>query len=136
MLLSWFFAKYRDHLPPSSIIRYEDMVASGGKVFSAVTPTADRLAEPLESRNANPSYDWKRLRKAGKTAVFLPQVAGDRGWFTGKLLEQLALKAGLPADGWRGAALAVFEAEIFGEPRSPAQGPSGSRYSGRGLSGG
>lgn len=66
VLLSWFFAKYRDHLPASSIIRYEDMVASGGKVLSAVTSTAERLAEPLESRNANPLYDWKKLRKAGR----------------------------------------------------------------------
>ena len=68
-----------------------------------------------------------RLCKEGKTAVFLPQVAGDRGWSTAKLLKQLAIKAGLPEDGWRGAALAVFEAEVFGEPRSPAQGASGSR---------
>jgi len=50
-------------------------------------------------------------------AVFLPQVAADQGWDVDELLRQLAKKAGIPDGDWRGAALSVFEAEVFGETR-------------------
>ena len=35
----------------------------------------------------------------------------------GRLLDRLAGKAGLPADGWKTARLSVFRAEVFGESR-------------------
>jgi AmmeMemoRadiSam system protein A len=56
------------------------------------------------------------LARGAARAVFLPQVATDHGWTVEMLLRQLALKAGLPADGWRDAALSVFEAEVFADP--------------------
>ena len=65
-LLSWFYAKFRDHLPADAIIRYEDVVASGGTALTVVTPTAATLSEAMESRNASGRYNWKRLRKVGK----------------------------------------------------------------------
>ena len=65
-LLSWFYAKFRDHLPADAIIRYEDLVASGGTALTVVTPTAATLSERMESRNASQRYNWKRLRKVGK----------------------------------------------------------------------
>lgn len=46
-------------------------------------------------------------------SLFLPQVAAEQRWGVTELLEHLALKAGLRRDGWRGAELAVFEAEVF-----------------------
>jgi len=56
------------------------------------------------------------LRKAGRSAVFLPQVATEQGWDRETFLSQLARKAGLPADAWReGAGLLTFRAEVFGE---------------------
>jgi MEMO1 family protein len=57
------------------------------------------------------------LRKDDRMAVFLPQVAHEQGWNRDELLENLALKAGLPADGWRTATLATFQAEVFSERR-------------------
>jgi AmmeMemoRadiSam system protein A len=60
-----------------------------------------------------------QLALAGRRALFLPQVAVEQGWDVPTLLEQLALKAGLRASDWTRAALAVFEAESFGE-RDPA----------------
>ena len=65
-LLSWFYAKFRDHLSAGAIIRYEDVVASGGTALTAVTPTAATLSERIESRNTSQRYNWKRLRKVGK----------------------------------------------------------------------
>jgi AmmeMemoRadiSam system protein A len=58
-----------------------------------------------------------QLEKGAQRAVFLPQVAPEQGWSLETLLEQLARKAGLPVDGWHGAKLSVFEAEVFGEPK-------------------
>jgi len=55
------------------------------------------------------------LEKGGASSVFLPQVPVELGWDLPTYLSQLALKAGLPADGWRGAALSVFSAEVIRE---------------------
>jgi AmmeMemoRadiSam system protein B/AmmeMemoRadiSam system protein A len=56
------------------------------------------------------------LHKGPAQAVFLPQVAAEQGWDRDTTLSHLALKAGLPADGWReGASFEVFEAEVFAE---------------------
>ena len=59
--------------------------------------------------------DGVQLVRDARRAVFLPQVAVQQRWDAAQLLEQLARKAGLPADGWRGADLSVFHAEVFDE---------------------
>ena len=59
------------------------------------------------------------LRKQGRSAVFLPQVAPEQGWDLATTLTQLSLKAGLPGDAWQqGATFEVFQAEVFGEPQA------------------
>ena len=56
------------------------------------------------------------LEKGPYSAVFLPQVAPEQGWGVEETLTHLAMKAGLPPDGWKqGAAFSVFSAEVFGE---------------------
>ena len=56
------------------------------------------------------------LNKAGRSAVFLPQVAPEQGWDLSKTLEQLSMKAGLAANDWKqGASFLVFQADVFGE---------------------
>lgn len=56
------------------------------------------------------------LRKGERSAVFLPQVAGEQGWDCDEMLENLCLKAGLPEGCWKqGSQLFVFQAEVFGE---------------------
>lgn len=56
------------------------------------------------------------LAKSGRRAVFLPQVATEQGWTREEMLNQLARKAGLPADAWRqGATFEVFTAQVFEE---------------------
>jgi AmmeMemoRadiSam system protein A len=49
--------------------------------------------------------------------LLLPQVATDRGWSAGRLLEETCAKAGLPRDAWRDRATQVFAftAEVFSE---------------------
>ena len=54
-VLDWFFARFRDCLTPDRVVRYEDVVASGGvALFRRLGMTA--RAEALENRNANALY--------------------------------------------------------------------------------
>jgi hypothetical protein len=56
------------------------------------------------------------LEKAGRHAVFLPQVAPEWGWDLATTLTHLSQKAGLPGDAWKdGARFEVFTADVFGE---------------------
>lgn len=55
------------------------------------------------------------LEKGIHKSVFLPQVAPEQGWDLETTLMYLALKAGLPADGWEDASFKVFEAQVFNE---------------------
>jgi AmmeMemoRadiSam system protein A len=60
--------------------------------------------------------DGMVLRKDGRSAVFLPQVAPEQGWDLETTLQHLSVKAGLPADAWKeGASFEVFQADVFGE---------------------
>jgi AmmeMemoRadiSam system protein A len=57
------------------------------------------------------------LRKGGRQAVFLPEVAAEQGWTREDTLSHLARKAGLPDDGWRqGASFAVFTSTKYSAP--------------------
>jgi len=84
--------------------------------ISALTPLA--LADG--PGGIVPGRDGVSLRKGTHRSVFLPQVATEQGWDTRQLLEHLARKAGLPADGWQGAELRTFQAEVFGEDERKA----------------
>ncbi len=56
------------------------------------------------------------LRKGGRSATFLPQVAPEQGWNRDQTLSFLSRKAGLGMDGWRaGAKFMVYEAIVFSE---------------------
>ena len=58
------------------------------------------------------------LSKAGRSAVFLPQVAPEQGWGIEETLTHLSMKAGLPADAWRsGAEYLVFTAQVIHEKK-------------------
>jgi hypothetical protein len=52
------------------------------------------------------------LEAVGRSSVFLPQVPVEEGWDLDTYLRQLALKAGLPPEGWKGGRLYRFTAEI------------------------
>jgi hypothetical protein len=56
-LLSWYFERFVRELPEAHVIRYEDLVSSGGRALSVVTPSAESLNAPLSNWNVNPAYD-------------------------------------------------------------------------------
>lgn len=51
LLLSWIFDRYK-MLPPDQIIRYEDIVATGGRALASISGAAADLDQNLETRNA------------------------------------------------------------------------------------
>jgi hypothetical protein len=62
--------------------------------------------------------DGVLIRKGGRSAVFLPQVAPEQGWDREELLTHLCRKAGLNDDAWRGPCdLYTFQAEVFAEKK-------------------
>lgn len=50
ILLDYCFHRYRTHLP-GRVLRYEEIIASGGKALALFHPAASCLDEPLQSRN-------------------------------------------------------------------------------------
>jgi len=60
--------------------------------------------------------DGLLLKRSGRSAVFLPQVAPEQGWTRNDMLDNLCRKAGLSSDCWRqGAEFYTFQAIIFSE---------------------
>jgi len=56
------------------------------------------------------------LKRDGRSAIFLPQVATEQGWGRDQMLDQLCMKAGLAAGCWKqGAQFLTYQAEVFSE---------------------
>ena len=71
-VLNWFFARYRAHLDPRHVIRYEELIESGGSVLFRLLGHDDAESVVLESRNDNALYDgvtihalWRALLETG-----------------------------------------------------------------------
>jgi hypothetical protein len=65
-ILEWFFERFARLLPRGSIIRYEDVVASGGRALTPVVAGAAALDQPLQSKNANAVYDGGLMSLLGE----------------------------------------------------------------------
>ena len=48
-ILSWFFQQYRQSLSRERVIRYEDIISSGGTALKIIVPEAIKLYEPLSN---------------------------------------------------------------------------------------
>ncbi len=65
-LLSWFFESYASALPRERVIRYEDVIATGGAALAPIAPSAGGLSVPLGSRNTAAVYDREHMRELGR----------------------------------------------------------------------
>jgi len=65
-LLSWFHERLRCYLPEEVILRYEEIVATGGKALAVIQPAAVSLDQPLQNQNTSPVYDRERILRIGE----------------------------------------------------------------------
>src|SRR5262249_49811432 len=82
---------------------------------------AAQLSYPIRVRTTTPERVLEELEigvhgvalagPGGECVVLLPQVARDAGFGAEELLRAASQKAGLEPEGWRTAALTVFESE-------------------------
>jgi hypothetical protein len=64
-ILSWFYEQYRIFLPDSSILRYETIIASGGKALSVIQSQIQMVQHSLKNKNLNPLYDREMMLLLG-----------------------------------------------------------------------
>ena len=57
IILKWYFTQYRLHLAQESVIRYEEIIATGGKVLAKIDKDAESLGVALLSNNISKAYD-------------------------------------------------------------------------------
>ena len=65
LILHWFFEQFSRHLPRHAVIRYEDLITSGGRALAPLHPAAEAFAFPLSSRNSANDYDLAMLMTVG-----------------------------------------------------------------------
>lgn len=61
ILLDWFFGKYKSTLTHHQILKYEDIIATGGKALAVISDSAIQLNEPLTSKNTNELYNYDNI---------------------------------------------------------------------------
>ncbi len=65
VILRWFYERFTSYLQPSSVIRYEEIVATGGRALAAISPSAAELDRKLDSRNRAAVYDRRTMKALG-----------------------------------------------------------------------
>jgi len=90
-LLNWYFAQYERYLQPNRIIRYEDIIATGGRALTAITPAAETLQENLSSKNNNPAYRQEQKRRLAD--ALLASDGAYWRFYAREAIEQLAADA-------------------------------------------
>jgi AmmeMemoRadiSam system protein B/AmmeMemoRadiSam system protein A len=106
-----------------SVIRNAVAASSQDPRFRPMTPEELKdmqievtILSPLEpvadAKNIVIGSHGVYLEKGGRSSVFLPQVPVEQGWDLPTTLEQLCIKAGLPANAWKDARLYRFSADI------------------------
>ena len=71
VVLNWFFAKFQAHVPPQNVVRYEDLVASGG--LALFRPLGTPGPGPLRWRT-----ERQRSVRQGRNRYAAGSIAGKR----------------------------------------------------------
>jgi AmmeMemoRadiSam system protein B/AmmeMemoRadiSam system protein A len=93
--------------------------------MAEITVEVSVLSEPREVEGPNDVVAGRHgviITSGHRRGLLLPQLAEEYGWDRDTLLAQACVKAGLPADAWRGnVRIEVFEAQVFqAGPGKPA----------------
>jgi len=92
-LLEWFFDSYASALPRERVIRYEDIVATGGAALAPIAQSARGLRLPLQSRNAAGVYDRAHMHQAGR--LLLQREGAHRLFYTAAEIADVMTEAGV-----------------------------------------
>ena len=65
-IVEWFYKRFRQFLPDTAILKYEDVIASRGRGLVAFFPDAAILDEGLVSKNVNKYYDRALMLELGE----------------------------------------------------------------------
>jgi hypothetical protein len=88
-MLEWFFEQYATVLPRERVIRYEDLVSSGGSALSVLAPSAASLSVPLAGRNSAAVYDRAHLHRAGQRLLARGENASWQAFYPSSCIEEL-----------------------------------------------
>ena len=88
-LLGWFLDRYTEHLAPDHILRYEDVIDSGGRALEVITPRAAQMNAGLENRNSNRVYDRSTMRELGAALLALDDDASVWRYYSRSEIERL-----------------------------------------------
>lgn len=89
LILDWFFGRFATSLPGERVLRYEDIVASGGeRLFAAAAVSGTVVA--LEPRNASPIY--RDLPVAALCERLCERDGTWSGWYSRDDLRSLAAR--------------------------------------------
>ena len=119
LLLDWFFERFRNHLPGDRVLRYEDVVASGGLSLFRRLGTASPRRELLASRNANPLYEGASVDALLGALLRVEGAWSD--WYSAWELERAADDIG---GGAPGPTLPAPRAAAPNRPTSPRRPPA------------
>ena len=87
IILKWYYSRYATLLPRDHVIRYEELVSSGGRALAVIDPDAAALVEPLESRNTSKLYDAGLVRRLADPLLDDESIYG--GFYDRADVEQL-----------------------------------------------
>ena len=104
-LLDWYFERIARSLPRERVIRYEEVIETGGGVLASIAGTAPAVARALESRNRSADYDAglvlglgeRLLASPGAWSAFYPPETVER--LLGEFEAGVAA-GGVDARGW------------------------------------
>lgn len=79
-VLGWFFSRFRSLLPAEQVLRYEDIVSSGGRLLRETVGLAGHEREDLQERNASGLYRGVSLGPL--VEILLDEPADWAPWYS------------------------------------------------------
>lgn len=94
-VLRWFYRRFQMHLPPSRVLRYEDIVASGGEVLRHAAGLEGAARNDLSVRNSSALY--RQVPTELLAHALLREVdAPWAGWYSHASITDLASALAAP----------------------------------------
>ena len=76
-ILEWFYKRFSQYLPENAVIKYEDLIKTGGRELAPFFPEANQLEESLVSKNVNKFYDKALMQELGEKLLKRSGVIWD-----------------------------------------------------------